>query len=606
MLIDESGIVIEWNYSLEKITGISKKETIGKPLREINFNILSEDGKSPGRTYKLVATIEEIIEKKGTKNFNKTFEDEIIGKNGKYMSLQSVVYPIITEKGIMIGSVIRDITEKKKIEKQNMVFSRAIESSASGVVLFDFDYYNVQYVNKTTVQMLNANINSDINGRPIFDFICEEDAERIIKQYIPELRVNGEWLGEIKLKRLDGELLDVYINCSYVKDESNDPVFLLAIINDISQRKKHEEALIESEQRFRFVVDNIKEIIFQTDAEGNWLFLNPAWEEITGFSRKESIGKLFLEYVHPEDREKNTKEFNKLICFEKDYCRHIIRYLTKSGGFKWIEVFAKLNFNDNGDIIGTSGSLYDITEKFQAEIDVKEALKKEIELNELKSRFVSTVSHEFRTPLTSILASAELILRYNDKWGEDKKINTVKRIQKSAIFMNEMVSGVLDLNRAESGRLVFNPRETELISCLKEIIEEVKPLATEKHKLIFSAGEESIMGGFDEKMLKSVMINLLSNAIKYSPNGGKIKLTVERESNSVLLGVSDEGIGIPADDKANLFIPFFRAKNIGNISGTGLGLSIVKKNIELQSGKISFTSESGKGTSFVISLPINN
>ncbi len=221
-----------------------------------------------------------------------------------------------------------------------------------------------------------------------------------------------------------------------------------------------------------------------------------------GYSREESIGKLFLDYVHPEDREKNNKEFEKLVCRSKDYCRHVIRYITKSGGIKWIEVFARLILNEKSEIIGTSGSLYDITEKYIAEQEIKETLKKEKELGELKSRFVSTVSHEFRTPLTSILASAELILRYNEKWNNEKKLTTIKRIQNSALFMNEMVSGVLDLNRAESGRLVYMPVKLELISFLKDILEEVRPLLKEQHSLIFDTEEDNITGNFDEKMLE--------------------------------------------------------------------------------------------------------
>ncbi len=602
MLIDESGIIVEWNNALERITGLSKMNTIGKSLTDIDFNP-KPGGVFSGRKYGLIDIVQEIIEKKGTKNFNKPFEDELSKKDGSIISLQSIVYPIITDKGIMIGSVIRDITEKKKIEKQNMVFNRAIESSASGVVIFDLNY-NVQYVNKSLVKILGASDPNDILGKIGLKFAGDD--ENNITKNLNDFRQKGEWLGEIKIKCVNGGLLDAELNSSFVRDEQGNPIYILGIITDITARKESEDALKNSEQRYRFVVDNIKEVIFQTDAEGNWLFLNHAWEETTGFSVKDSIGKQFLNYVHPEDREKNNKEFGKLICFEKEYCRHVVRYLTKNGNFKWIEVFARLTFDEKGMINGTSGSLYDITEKVLAEEEMKENLKKERELSELKSRFVSTVSHEFRTPLTSILASAELILRYNNKWSDDKKITTIQRIQNSALFMNEMVGGVLDLNRAESGRVVYSPKQLELIQFLREVFDEAIPLAGEKHNLVFSSGEEKLNGFFDEKMLRSVIINLLSNAIKYSPGGGKIELKIEREGNFTDIYVSDNGMGIPEEDKNNLFLPFFRAKNIGNISGTGLGLSIVKKSLELQNGKITFSSETGKGTTFKVTLPIKN
>ncbi len=605
MLIDEAGMVVEWNHALEKITGFSKKETMGKSLFELKLNKEVEGEVSKESSYKFQNIIREIIEKKGTKYFNRTFEDELITKKGEIKSLQSIVYPIITDKGVMIGSVIRDITQTKRIEKQNVILNRAIESSASGVVLFDLNFY-VQYVNKSIIQMMGAENDSELKGRSVFDFISENDIEVVRNEYIPELLKNSEWFGEIELKRLNGQPVSGEVNCSFVINDQNIPVYMLAIINDITERKKSEEALKESERRYRLVVDHIKEVIFQTDAAGNWEFLNPAWEEVMGYTVKESIGQLFLNYVHPEDRERNNKEFEKLVCRSKEHCRHIIRYVTKNGSFKWIEVFARLILNEKGEITGTSGSLYDITEKFLAEEEIKEALQKEKELGELKSRFVSTVSHEFRTPLTSILASAELVLRYNEKWNDEKKLNTIKRIQNSALFMNGMVSEVLDLNRAESGRLAYTPEKLELVSFLNEIFEEIKPLSKEKHDLKYIAEEDNITGSFDEKMLKSVVINLLSNAIKYSPDGGRVELKLRKKDNTVNISVSDNGMGIPEEDQINLFLPFFRAKNIGNISGTGLGLSIVRKNIELQKGEITFSSESGKGTTFFVTLPLNN
>jgi PAS domain S-box-containing protein len=141
----------------------------------------------------------------------------------------------------------------------------------------------------------------------------------------------------------------------------------------IDQLEEYSIELLNSQERYRSVVDNVKEVIFQTDTDGRWLFLNPAWTEITGFSVKESLGEVFLQYVHPDDRELNQQNFEPLISREKDFCRHEIRYLTKDGGFRWIEVFAQLTLNNNGKIFGTSGTLNDITErKF-----VERSLKKE-------------------------------------------------------------------------------------------------------------------------------------------------------------------------------------------------------------------------------------
>ncbi len=268
MLIDEAGVIVEWNYALEKITGISKKDTIGKSITESEFCKAPESENLKESSTRLKNVIIEIIEKRGTKNFNSTIDDEIMLKNGEIKSLQSIVYPIITDRGIMIGTVIRDITQRKSIEKQNIILNRAIESSASGVVLFDLNF-SVQYVNASIIQMMNVSADIELKGRVIFDFISDNDIEVVKNKYIPLLLKNEEWFGEIELKNLNGDLINSEVNCSFVKNNDNYPIYILAIINDITERKKHELAIKESEQRYRLVVDNIKEIIFKTDAAGN-------------------------------------------------------------------------------------------------------------------------------------------------------------------------------------------------------------------------------------------------------------------------------------------------------------------------------------------------
>ncbi|MBL8485253.1 MAG: EAL domain-containing protein [Rhodocyclaceae bacterium] len=142
---------------------------------------------------------------------------------------------------------------------------------------------------------------------------------------------------------------------------------LIGTLTNITARKHAERQLSESEARYRLVVDNVKEAIFHTDALGNWQFLNRAWEEITGFTVAEALGKSFLDYVHPDDRERNLALFEPLIARKKDYCRHEIRYLHKAGGYRWMEVFARLTLGPQGEILGTSGTLYDVSARRAAE-----------------------------------------------------------------------------------------------------------------------------------------------------------------------------------------------------------------------------------------------
>lgn len=172
---------------------------------------------------------------------------------------------------------------------------------------------------------------------------------------------------EYRLRCKDGSYKWVLGRAQVVWDEAGNPVRMVGTTRDISNCKQAEVALRESEARYRCVIDNVKEVIFQTDAEGLWTFLNPAWAEIMGFTPEESIGTNFLNYVHPDDRQRNLERFQPLIARQKDYCRHEIRYLAKDGDIRWIEVFARLTLDANNAIIGTCGTLNDITERKLAE-----------------------------------------------------------------------------------------------------------------------------------------------------------------------------------------------------------------------------------------------
>lgn len=175
-----------------------------------------------------------------------------------------------------------------------------------------------------------------------------------------------------------------------IRGENDEYYGRFYIFEDITERKQSEIALFESEQKCKSVVENINEVIFQTDAEGLWLYLNSAWEKVTGFTVDESIGKLFLDYVHPEDRQGNTELFEPLILRKKQYCRHEVRYLTRDGGFRWIEVYARLGLNDNDEIIGTYGTLQDITERKRAEDFENEMLQLSPQLTGISASEIST------------------------------------------------------------------------------------------------------------------------------------------------------------------------------------------------------------------------
>ncbi|HBE17042.1 MAG TPA: histidine kinase [Cyanobacteria bacterium UBA11149] len=231
------------------------------------------------------------------------------------------------------------------------------------------------------------------------------------------------------------------------------------------------------------------------------------------------------------------------------------------------------------------------------------ALKKEKELNQLRIRLVSWVTHEFRTPLTIIHSSDQMLQRYGNKLREDKRLKHHQRIEQGIYKMNQLVDDVLLMTQAEQNELKFTPTSINLVDLCHEIIDSLKTFSI-NHKIVFTLEGSCSRTNMDKKLLKHIFENLLSNAIKYSPEGGNVIFSVTCQESKAVFYVKDTGIGIPPDDVKNLFKDFKRSMNVGNIKGTGLGLSLVKKCVELHKGEISVESVLGKGTEFTVILPL--
>ncbi|MEY4489366.1 MAG: hypothetical protein RIQ79_1874 [Verrucomicrobiota bacterium] len=210
----------------------------------------------------------------------------------------------------------------------------------------------------------------NLNMFGVIDPSCHEHCRAIFMQL---MRTASPMRIETVFRTKAGRQIQVEGSIN-LRFEDDRPSVTRGVFRDITESKRAERALRESEARYRLVVDNLKEVVFQTDAEGRWLLLNPAWTEITGHAVADSLGCVFLDYVHPDDRARNSELFRPLIAREKDYCRHEIRYLTRGGGFRWIEVFARLTLDDQGNAIGTAGTLADVTERRQAAAEIEKLL----------------------------------------------------------------------------------------------------------------------------------------------------------------------------------------------------------------------------------------
>ena len=236
--------------------------------------------------------------------------------------------------------------------------------------------------------------------------------------------------------------------------------------------------------------------------------------------------------------------------------------------------------------------------------ELSAALEREQELNRLKSRFVSMISHEFKTPLTTILLSNNLLQRYGDRMSPEKRREELAAVERAVARLNEMLEGVLTLSRGEAGKIPFQPAMTAVTQLCRNLAVHFRATCEATHTITFAAASDDLQAVADPKLLEQILSNLLSNAIKYSPAGGNIRFELTSAHHALEFRVQDAGLGISAADQQHLFEAFHRGENVGTIKGTGLGLSIVKQFVELHGGRIDASSTLGQGSTFTVIIPV--
>lgn len=337
----------------------------------------------------------------------------------------------------MIDSLIRLIEERKYAEKEILKLSLAVEQNPASIVITDING-NIEYVNAKFCN-LTGYTKEEAIGKNSRILKAEGAQPDLYKNLWTTILSGNEWKGEFHNKKKNGELYWELASISAVKNPNGEIINFLAIKEDITERKLVTEALKESERKYSEVVQNVKDVIFQTDTSGLWVFLNCAWEEITGFSVEESLGQLFTNYVHPDDRQHNMELFEPLIMRKKDYCRHEIRYLTKDGGFRWIEVFARLGLNEKDEIIGTYGTLQDITDRKQAEDALQSAHKS---LSDILNAAIHTsiIATDINGIITVFSKGAEKMLGYSAQELIQKKTPAFFHIEDEVLSHGQELS----------------------------------------------------------------------------------------------------------------------------------------------------------------------
>lgn len=505
---------------------------------------------------------------------------------------------------------LRDITERKEIEEQirrnEAEFRGIFEQAAVGITQTDLDERFVK-VNQGLCHFLGYDLD-EILTKTLSE-ITHPDEREIDREYLDRL-VMGKidtFSREKRFLHKNGVTVWGHITMSLVRSQLGEPDYSIAVVEDISDRKQAEAELRQAKEQLQAVLDAVPGLI-------SWVSYEPENPEPVKYQGvNQHLADTFQVSTEsfvdkPVGFIQDNSDFGKLIpgffAMEEQQISREISINLFGNPRDYLLVAQKYNRGKAAVSVGI-----DISDRKQAEETLRIALAKEKELSDLKTRFISMTSHEFRTPLAVIASSAGIIKSFAHKLSDEKKREHLQTIETYVKHATALLEDILLINRAESGKIDFNPQLTEIISFCKTIADEMQ-LSTSYHTIAFLAhcGDKQCVGEaanvyVDQKLLRQILINLLSNAIKYSPEGGEVNFDLSVTDESLIFQVKDRGIGIPSADRKHLFQSFNRANNVGTIQGTGLGLSIVKKCVDLHGGKISLESEIDQGTTFAIAIP---
>lgn len=378
---------------------------------------------------------------------------------------------------------------------------------------------------------------------------------------------------------------------------------------EITAQKLVEAALRTSEERYRLIVDTLPiGIMKTTETEDGWRYeyTNAQASQQTGLEQEDFNTVSTLDFVHPDDIGILSAAWERWLENPESKAIHITyRFRHKKGHYIWLDNYAVRVTNPHTNYQEVIQMTLDITEQKKAEQELHAALAKERELNNLKTRFVSTVSHEFRTPLTGILMSTELLERYYDKLEPQQRQEEIAKIKTRVNELTELMDDFLLQSSVQSMAERLRPELMDIGPIASHCVHELRSILSENpHNLLSVIPDNLPVFYGDPRLLRHVVQNLLSNAIKYSPTNSTILFELRHEGTFIVIEVRDRGIGIPEEEVSRLFTPFFRASNTGKIKGTGLGLSIIKEFVEIHNGTISVQSKVGHGTTVVVRLPL--
>ena len=552
---------------------------------------------------------------------NQALNFEYIDSNrsGKFWSLTK--FPIPQPNGeFLIGGIAIDVTESEQARHELVALNETLEErvalrtqeleSSQNMLRLILDTIPVrvfwkdrhsEYLGANKLFLMDAGLGAgdmdEIIGKDDFELFPSQ--AELYRKNDREVIINGEprLNYEEPQTTVDGDVIWLQTSKIPLRNLNDEIIGVLGTYTDITKQKS-------LARRLQLATDAGEIGVWDWNLIDNSMIWDDHMLKIYGVHPDDFVGTMdtWSNQVHPEDRERLQVSIQDLIENDIPYSE-IFRVILPDDAIRYVQANAVVVRDSNGKALRMVGTNIDVTEVREAELTLRSALMQEKELGELKSRFVSMASHEFRTPLAGIMATVETLTRFRSKMNDEQINDRLDKIRGQGDRLKEIMDDVLKLARMQSGRVDFRPEDADIDELIVELVEEFNNQReydgrTEYHCEVSTPALMTL----DRHLMRQIISNIVHNGLKYSE--GQVTIRLTEEDDMFIISIQDTGMGIPEADLKRLFEPFHRASNVGTIQGTGLGLSITKQAVEAHGGLIHVESVLNEGSTFVLMLPV--
>jgi PAS domain S-box-containing protein len=706
------GVIVSVNDEIERITGYDKDDLLGAPVA--NF-IPPDQAPSLMERYRRRQMGERMISR---------YEIQALRRDGSLVPLEVGVATTALNGRPATVVFAKDISHHQLVEsalRETDKHYRLVAENVSDAIWTTDMNLNITYLSPSHARLLGYPL-EELPNLPLEHVLTTESLERALQAHAEQVETlasnkddpSKHWLFEVELRRKDGSTVWVEEKVNFMRDDTGQAIGLLGVTRDISERKKAEDRLRESEERYRHLVENVDAVAYSVDNRGVTTYISPTFESIFRQSESELVGKPFAEFIHPDDLPGSMENFAKAMTGQLNEPWECRMVMPGSGEIYWVQGHNRPVYKGNS-IVGMQGVLVDITDRKKTDEELRKAeeryrtlvesspdgiltvdsdwhvtdcnngvcrllgcpseqlrgadirpmvsartieaqssvrakldsagyaeleaelisgdghkipvwakivevkdkdqgnpqilvylrdIEQRRKMDELKDEFIGLVSHELRSPLTVIMGALKTALADGSLLSKEEMQQLLEDAAYETDSLSHLLENLLELSRVQADRLALYVTPVNLRVLVHKVVEQVRRQST-RHRFLVDLPRELPPIQADELRLGRILCNLLENGVNYSPDGGDIRVFAQRNGDVMTIGVSDQGIGISADDQARLFQPFERGEvaKIGGIGGAGLGLLVCRRLVEAHGGKIWVESEPGHGSSFFFTLP---